>query len=178
MKRILSMLLCLLLCGAACAESARPLPVPSEVGEAAALAEVLSRHDSVTMYSCLTDYATGEEDVRETSVHYTRNGTGVTMVSSNAAGSIVYDGENCCMIDVAGSVGMFLSFDGSLNEYYDGLIAEEAFYVPAPDERVESCVRDGDEFIPVEEQAEKAGTISYEFMCDMAPRVTRVYLGE
>ena len=35
--------------------------------------------------------------------------------------------------------------------------------------------RDGDEFIPIEEQAEKAGTISYEFMCDMAPRVTRIY---
>lgn len=36
--------------------------------------------------------------------------------------------------------------------------------------------RDGEEFIPVEEQAEKAGTISYEFLCSMSPRVKRVYL--
>jgi len=36
--------------------------------------------------------------------------------------------------------------------------------------------RDGEAFIPVEEQAEKAGTISYELLCDMSPRVQRVYL--
>ena len=36
--------------------------------------------------------------------------------------------------------------------------------------------KDGDEFIPVEEQAEKAGTISYELLCSMSPRVKRVYL--
>ena len=36
--------------------------------------------------------------------------------------------------------------------------------------------KDGEEFIPVEEQAEKAGTISYELLCSMSPRVKRVYL--
>lgn len=36
--------------------------------------------------------------------------------------------------------------------------------------------RDGEEFISVEEQAEKAGTISYEFLCSMSPRVKRVYI--
>lgn len=35
---------------------------------------------------------------------------------------------------------------------------------------------DGDAFIPVEEQAEKAGTISYELLCAMSPRVTRIYV--
>lgn len=37
--------------------------------------------------------------------------------------------------------------------------------------------RDGDACIPVEEQAEKAGTISYELLCAMSPRVQRVYQG-
>ena len=35
--------------------------------------------------------------------------------------------------------------------------------------------RDGDGFIPVEEPAEKAGTISYEILCDVSPRVPRLY---
>lgn len=35
--------------------------------------------------------------------------------------------------------------------------------------------RDGDGFIPVEEQAEKAGTISYELLCAVSPRIPRVY---
>ena len=30
--------------------------------------------------------------------------------------------------------------------------------------------------IPVEEPAEKAGTINYEMTCDVAPRVPRIYL--
>jgi len=37
---------------------------------------------------------------------------------------------------------------------------------------------DGDEFIPIEEQAEKAGTISYELLCAVSPRIPRVYIGE
>ena len=36
--------------------------------------------------------------------------------------------------------------------------------------------RDGNARIPVEEQAEKAGTISYEMLCAMSPRVERVWL--
>jgi alanine racemase len=36
--------------------------------------------------------------------------------------------------------------------------------------------RDGDAFIPVEEQAEKAGTISYEMVCAISKRVPRVYV--
>ena len=36
--------------------------------------------------------------------------------------------------------------------------------------------RDGDVFIPVEEQAERAGTISYELLCAVSPRVPRVYI--
>ena len=35
---------------------------------------------------------------------------------------------------------------------------------------------DGDACIPVEEQAEKAGTISYELLCAMSPRVERIWL--
>ena len=35
---------------------------------------------------------------------------------------------------------------------------------------------DGDACIPVEEQAEKAGTISYEMLCAMSPRVRRIWL--
>lgn len=35
--------------------------------------------------------------------------------------------------------------------------------------------RDGDEFIPVEELAEKAGSISYEMFCALSPRVPRFY---
>ena len=35
---------------------------------------------------------------------------------------------------------------------------------------------DGDACIPVEEQAEKAGTISYEMLCAMSPRVERIWL--
>lgn len=34
---------------------------------------------------------------------------------------------------------------------------------------------DGGEFIPVEELAEKCGTISYELLCAVSPRVPRVY---
>ena len=34
---------------------------------------------------------------------------------------------------------------------------------------------DGYEFIPIEEQAEKAGTISYELLCAVSPRIPRVY---
>ena len=34
---------------------------------------------------------------------------------------------------------------------------------------------EGDAVLPVEEQAEKAGTISYELMCALANRVHRVY---
>ncbi len=37
--------------------------------------------------------------------------------------------------------------------------------------------RDGDEFIPIEEVAEKAGTISYEITCALTQRVPRVYKG-
>ncbi len=36
--------------------------------------------------------------------------------------------------------------------------------------------RDGDAFIPIEEQAALAGTISYELLCAVSPRVPRVYL--
>ncbi|MEL4106668.1 alanine racemase [Oscillospiraceae bacterium WX1] len=36
--------------------------------------------------------------------------------------------------------------------------------------------RDGDAFIPVEELARLAGTISYELLCAVSPRVPRVYL--
>jgi len=47
-----------------------------------------------------------------------------------------------------------------------------------PDCRVGDVVtifgRDGDAFLPVEEQAEKAGTISYELVCAVSPRVPRV----
>ena len=35
--------------------------------------------------------------------------------------------------------------------------------------------RDGDAFLPVEEQAAKAGTISYELVCAVSRRVPRVY---
>ncbi len=35
---------------------------------------------------------------------------------------------------------------------------------------------DGDSFISVDEQAEKSGTISYELLCAMSPRVKRVYI--
>ncbi len=35
--------------------------------------------------------------------------------------------------------------------------------------------RDGEEFIPVEELAEKCGTISYELLCAVSPRVPRIY---
>lgn len=37
--------------------------------------------------------------------------------------------------------------------------------------------RDGDGFIPIEEVAEKAGTISYEITCALTERVPRVYIG-
>lgn len=37
--------------------------------------------------------------------------------------------------------------------------------------------KDGDEFIPIEEMAEKAGTISYELTCALTERVKRVYKG-
>lgn len=37
--------------------------------------------------------------------------------------------------------------------------------------------RDGDEFIPIEEIAEKAGTINYEMTCALTERVPRVYTG-
>ncbi len=37
--------------------------------------------------------------------------------------------------------------------------------------------RDGDEFIPIEEVAGKAGTISYEITCALTERVPRVYIG-
>ena len=36
--------------------------------------------------------------------------------------------------------------------------------------------RDGDEYISSEELAAKAGTISYELMCAVAPRVPRIYV--
>jgi alanine racemase len=36
--------------------------------------------------------------------------------------------------------------------------------------------RDGEGFIPVEEPAALAGTISYELLCAVSPRVPRVYL--
>lgn len=36
--------------------------------------------------------------------------------------------------------------------------------------------RDGDSFIPVEELAEQAGTVSYELLCAVSPRVPRVYI--
>lgn len=35
---------------------------------------------------------------------------------------------------------------------------------------------DGDDFIPVEDLAEKAGTISYELLCAVSPRVPRIYI--
>ena len=38
--------------------------------------------------------------------------------------------------------------------------------------------QDGDAFIPVEEQAEKAGTISYELLCAVSPRIPRLYIEE
>jgi alanine racemase len=36
--------------------------------------------------------------------------------------------------------------------------------------------RDGKAFLPVEEQAARAGTISYELLCAVGPRVPRVYV--
>lgn len=36
--------------------------------------------------------------------------------------------------------------------------------------------RDGDALLPVEEMAGKAGTINYEIICDVSPRVKRVYV--
>ena len=47
----------------------------------------------------------------------------------------------------------------------------------AVDDVVTIFGRDGDEFIPIEELAEKAGTISYEITCDLTERVPRVYTG-
>ena len=35
--------------------------------------------------------------------------------------------------------------------------------------------RDGDAFLSADELAEKAGTISYEMLCSLSPRVPRVY---
>jgi len=45
----------------------------------------------------------------------------------------------------------------------------------SPGDTVTVFGRDGDAFIPVEEPAEKAGTISYELLCDVSPRVPRIY---
>ncbi len=36
--------------------------------------------------------------------------------------------------------------------------------------------RDGKAFLPVEEQAERAGTISYELLCAVGERLPRIYL--
>lgn len=36
--------------------------------------------------------------------------------------------------------------------------------------------RDGDAVLPIEEMAEKAGTISYEILCGISPRVPRIYM--
>jgi len=36
--------------------------------------------------------------------------------------------------------------------------------------------RQGDQFIPIEELADKAGTINYEIMCNINRRVPRVYI--
>jgi alanine racemase len=47
-----------------------------------------------------------------------------------------------------------------------------------------ASARPGDEVtlwgpgLPVEEVAERAGTISYELLCAVSPRVPRIYLGE
>jgi alanine racemase len=46
----------------------------------------------------------------------------------------------------------------------------------APGDVVTVFGRDGSAFLPVEEQAEKAGTINYEIVCDLSKRVPRVYL--
>jgi alanine racemase len=36
--------------------------------------------------------------------------------------------------------------------------------------------QDGDAFLPLEEQADTLGTIQYELLCSVSPRVPRVYL--
>ena len=36
--------------------------------------------------------------------------------------------------------------------------------------------RDGDEFISIEEMGDLCGRFSYEFACDISPRVPRVYI--
>jgi alanine racemase len=46
----------------------------------------------------------------------------------------------------------------------------------APGDVVTIFGRDGDAFIPVEEPAERAGTISWELLCAVSPRVPRIYL--
>jgi len=38
--------------------------------------------------------------------------------------------------------------------------------------------KDGDTVLPIEEQAEKAGTISYELLCAVSPRIPRIYINE
>ena len=38
--------------------------------------------------------------------------------------------------------------------------------------------RDGDEYISVAEQAKQAGTISYELLCAVSPRVPRIYIAD
>ena len=34
---------------------------------------------------------------------------------------------------------------------------------------------DGDSFIPIEEVADPAGRFNYEMLCNISPRVTRIY---
>lgn len=46
------------------------------------------------------------------------------------------------------------------------------------EDRVTLIGRDGDEFISVEEMSGLAGSFNYEFVCDLSPRVKRVYVGE
>ena len=38
--------------------------------------------------------------------------------------------------------------------------------------------KDGEAVLPIEEQAEKAGTISYELLCAVSPRIPRIYINE
>jgi alanine racemase len=48
-----------------------------------------------------------------------------------------------------------------------------------PDVAVEDVVtlvgRDGDECIPIEEIADASARFNYEMLCDISPRVTRIY---
>ena len=45
-----------------------------------------------------------------------------------------------------------------------------------PGDEVTLFGRDGEAYLPVEEIAQACGTIPYEILCDLSPRVKRVYV--